>query len=68
MIKLCALWQKKSKNGDTYFSGSMGDAKVLIFKNAKKRKPNAPDYFLYVDSKQKGEDKSQQKQDTSIPF
>lgn len=31
LTELCGLWQNVSKNGMLYFSGRIGDAKILIF-------------------------------------
>jgi hypothetical protein len=40
MVKLCDLWQRKSKAGKTYFSGFMGDCQVLIFRGGEITRPN----------------------------
>ena len=55
MIKLSGLWMKKDKNGNTYFSGSLNGANILIFKNKSKEKPNQPDYNFFVAEKKKDE-------------
>jgi hypothetical protein len=40
MVKLCDLWQRKSKAGKTYFSGFMGDVQVLMFRGGEITRPN----------------------------
>ena len=71
MIPITGLWLNESKNGEKYFSGYMGSAKVLIFKNKFKERENQPDYVLYVTANPKQQD-DQDKQDTTpssrIPF
>ena len=32
-IRLSGMWQNKTADGETYFSGSLGDGKLLMFKN-----------------------------------
>lgn len=46
MIQLCGLWIGKTKNGDTYFSGTLGGNKVMVFKNNYKKSDNHPDYII----------------------
>jgi hypothetical protein len=33
VIQLAALWKKDSKNGRTYYTGKLGDGRLLLFKN-----------------------------------
>jgi hypothetical protein len=40
MVKLCDLWQRKSKAGKTYFSGFLGDCQVLMFRGGEITRPN----------------------------
>ncbi len=56
MIELTGLWEKKDKNGNTFFSGKIGRANVFIFKNTQKEKENQPDYRLMVGEPKKKED------------
>ena len=54
MIKITGLWANKDKNGNTYYSGYVGNLKVMVFKNAyKEDNENAPDANLYIAEKQK---------------
>jgi hypothetical protein len=55
MIKLTGLWLN-TKDGKQYFSGSLGGAKVLIFKNDYKKEDKHPDYNLFLVKKEKRED------------
>jgi hypothetical protein len=48
MIKLTGLWSGKTKDGSTYYSGYLGAAKILIFKNKYKRDDKDPDVIAYV--------------------
>ena len=48
MVKLTELWQRKSAKGDTYFSGFLGDANVLLFKEGEKPHPTNPDEKVIV--------------------
>jgi hypothetical protein len=49
MTKLCGLWRATSKDGSTsYLSGSLGAARVLIFKNKYKEAENHPDYNVFI--------------------
>ena len=57
MNKIGALWTKKDKNGNYFFSGMIGEGEtkksVLIFKNKHKKEDdektgkNNPDYIIY---------------------
>ena len=50
-IKLTGLWKEKSKDGKDYLSGTMmPGAKLLIFPNGFKKRPNDPDYIAYLAS------------------
>ena len=48
MIELCGLWINESSNGEKHFSGKIGNAKVLIFKNKYKKADNHPEYKLFI--------------------
>ena len=63
MIQLTGLWLNQSKTtGEKYFSGNLGGAKVLIFKNKHKTEEKHPDYQLYIAPKQKPQEQSTQQQ------
>lgn len=43
--ELGVLWEKQSPRG-TYFTGSIGDQKVVVFKNGHKKSEKAPDWRI----------------------
>ena len=66
MEKIGALWQKKDRNNQDYFSGIIGGKSVIIFKNKYKQASNHPDYLVYP-----GQDKtklSPKDEDTEVPY
>lgn len=61
MIPLTGLWLSETKDGEKYFSGTLGTgAKVLIFKNKFKKEDSHPDYQLYI-----GQNKKQDQSNTN---
>ena len=50
MIRLGGLWENESAAGTVYLSGTLGGAKLLVFRNSFKEQDggNAPDWILYV--------------------
>lgn len=42
MVKLCEVWERTSAKGSTYFSGYLGSAQVLLFKEGEKPHPTRP--------------------------
>jgi len=49
LIKLTGLWMNKKDDGGWYASGSLGNAKVLIFPNThKKPNSNEPDWEMFL--------------------
>jgi len=76
MIKMGGLWENKDKNGDIYYSGSLGNGRVMIFKNKYKEKENQPAYNLFIaenkkedsDSKGFNRDIEEMYQDNKPPF
>jgi hypothetical protein len=56
MIKAGGLWLHTDKDGSKYFSGSLGNVRVVIFKNYfKEEGSNEPDYNMYFDEQKKKE-------------
>jgi len=76
MIPLTGLWEGTDKNQNKFFSGNLGNARVMVFKNTKKEKDNQPDYIVYLDEKKKKEESSQEsaqpasspQQEDDLPF
>ena len=56
LVEIFALWENTSQAGDVYFTGYMGNADVVVFKNQYKKEPKHPDYRVFV--KRKKEKKS----------
>lgn len=50
-----ALWKKTSAAGRVYFTGNVGDEKVVAFLNRDKRNPNEPDLRIYKQQPRDGE-------------
>ena len=72
-IKLSGLWLNHTQSGDNYFSGTLGSAKLLIFKNTfKEEGSNQPDYNLYLAPVEKKEEAAEELPPTQpmddIPF
>lgn len=46
------LWQKESKNGNTYYSGKLKindkEYKLQLFKSENKKSEKSPDYTLFI--------------------
>ena len=53
--KIGALWLKKGANG-TFMSGTVNDAKVLVFKNNYKEEAKHPDYVIYEPAEESTEE------------
>lgn len=68
MIKLTGLWLNESKDGkNKYFSGSLGQGRILIMKNSfKKEGSNEPDYTLYIEESLKKDKKEDETVATSL--
>ena len=41
-----ALWERVSKNGETYMTGTVGDQKVVVFKVREKKNDAQPDWRI----------------------
>ncbi len=81
LIEVMALWENKTKDGDTYLSGNFGKVRVLVFRNKFKQGEREPDYRLYVTKRamddratggsqpaSEGAPAGQKKQEDDIPF
>jgi len=51
LVKLTVLWEGNTKTGEQYFSGYLGNAKLLVFKNRFKETEKHPDWVVYVVNK-----------------
>jgi len=48
LVKVGALWENKSCDGDIYFSVDVEGQKYLAFKNIYKETDKQPEYLLYI--------------------
>lgn len=50
LVNVSALWISKTQQGETYMSGYLGDAKLILLKNKSKQAGDdkAPDYRLFI--------------------
>jgi len=61
MIEIAAVWENTDKNGKKYFSGNLGNSKLLILQNKyKKEGSKEPDYRVVVCEKPKKEEATTQ--------
>ena len=74
MIQISALWKKESKQGKTYYSGKLGQGKLLLYKNDFKRESKHPDLILYLaedekkEDREKEESRSEPEHEDDVPF
>jgi len=59
--KIGALWSKKTKEGQDYYSGVIsdlrGEIQIAVFRNDKKETENQPDYNILLSEPAKAEEK-----------
>lgn len=54
--EIFSLWQRTSKNGETYFTGSFDGKPIIGFKNKFKDKESHPDFRFYFKENINGKD------------
>lgn len=54
MQKLISIWKNKSKNGNVYYSGKLGEVNIIGFENVKENEKQ-PDIVFYVAEEKKKE-------------
>jgi hypothetical protein len=42
-----ALWKRQAKTGAIYYSGNIGDKKIVVFENRNKTKDNHPNLNIF---------------------
>lgn len=62
-IKIMSLWENKDKNGETYYSGKLGDAKILIFRNKYKKTDKEPAMNVFISQAEKPKEQKHAGQD-----
>ena len=58
LIEITGLWASKTSDGEKFLSGSLGRARILIFKNGFKTSDKHPDYRMYITKRRKQEDEN----------
>ena len=62
LIPLTGLWKHTSRSGTEYLSGSLGGAKLLVFRNTRKDKDSQPDWLIYIAAKPQRDDAEREPQ------
>lgn len=47
-LLLAGLWEKVSSNGNRYFTGRLGNSRILIFENRDRAGDNEPSHLVYL--------------------
>lgn len=48
LLPIVGLYEKTSKNGDTFFTGKIGMSDVVVFRVKNKKSDKSPDWMMYV--------------------
>jgi uncharacterized protein (DUF736 family) len=67
LVKIGGLWENETRGGETYYSGSLGQAKLLIFRNKKKESSKHPDFNVFVASKARKQAEQKDRDYGSVP-
>jgi len=67
-ISLCGLWENTSSKGERYLSGSLGNMKIMVFKNKNKTTDKQPDCRVVLFPVQRKEPEKPQEIEDSIEF
>ena len=65
MQKLISIWKNKSKNGNIYYSGKLGEVNIIGFENVKENEKQ-PDIIFYVAEEKKKETPKQEKASVDV--
>lgn len=65
MQKLISVWKNKSKNGNIYYSGKLGEVNIIGFENVKENEKQ-PDITFYIADEKKKETPKKEKADTNV--
>lgn len=67
MQKIFSIWKNKSKNGNVYYSGKLGDLQIIGFENIKENEKQ-PDIVFYVSDEKQEKKKEEPKSDPFEDF
>lgn len=68
-LELCGLWERKDRNGNSFYVGSINGLSVMIFKNSYKEKETQPDFKVYLVEKDREQRAPKsQNDDEQLPF
>ena len=56
LIRLTGLWMNEGKDGEKYMQGSLGGARLFVFKNKHKKSDSDPDYVACIAPTQQQQD------------
>ena len=65
MQKLISIWKNKSKNGNIYYSGKLGEVNIIGFERAKENEKQ-PDIIFYVAEEKKKETPKKEKASVDV--
>jgi hypothetical protein len=66
LITICGLWANEGRNGE-YLSGTLGGARLFVFRNRRKRSDKHPDYVVCMASNAKREHRDQPASSGAVP-
>ena len=61
MQKIISIWKNKSKNGNIYYSGKLGEVNIIGFENVKENEKQPDITFYIADEKKKETTKKEEK-------
>ena len=53
MKSIGAMWSRKDKNGEEYFTMALGENSYVLFKNNRKKEDRHPDFYVFLRGKAK---------------
>ena len=66
MQKIMSIWKNKSKNGNIYYSGKLGEVNIIGFENVKENEKQPDITFYIADEKKKEAPKKEEKTNESV--
>lgn len=47
-VKLGSLWKREDRNGQTYWTGALGAARLMLFPREREAGDDQPDFDIYI--------------------